>query len=263
MVNHYAATLTKVCLLVIASGSALPAQEANLSGRIIDSSQLAISGATISVTGQETDLKRSTQSNDSGLYSLPGLPPGKYDISIEADGFDSQVRKGVGLEVAQQAQVDFTLEVGKTSQVVTVSGGADTLRMNDAAVSTVVDRQLTDNMPLNGRSFQNLITLAPGVNLSNAQNSDGQFVVNGLRASANSFSVDGVNAVSTVMGYQAAGGNNAGYNVAGGTNSMVSVDALQEFRILTSSYAPEYGRTPGAHVLLVTRSGTNAFHGAV
>ena len=261
MANYYAATLTKVCLLVISLGSALPAQEANLSGRIFDSSQLAISGATITVTGQETDLTRSTRSNDSGVYSLPGLPPGKYDITLEADGFDSQERKSVLLEIAQQAQVDFTLEVGKTSQVVTVSGGADTLQMTDASVSTVVDRQLTDNMPLNGRSFQNLITLAPGVNLSNAQNSDGQFVVSGLRASANSFSIDGVNAVSTVVGYQAAGGNNASYNAAGGTNSMVSVDALQEFRILTSSYAPEYGRNPGAQVLLLTRSGTNSFHG--
>jgi hypothetical protein len=243
MVNHYAATLTKVCLLVIASGSALPGQQANLSGRIFDTGQLAISGATITVTGQETDLKRSTRSNDSGLYSLPGLPPGKYDLTLEADGFDPQERKGVLLEIAQQAQLDFTLEVGKTSQVVTVTSGADTLQMTDASVSTVIDRQLTDNMPLNGRSFQNLITLAPGVNLSNAQNSDGQFVVSGLRASANSFSIDGVNAVSTVVGYQSAGGNNASYNAAGGTNSMVSVDALQEFRVLTSSYAPEYGRT--------------------
>jgi hypothetical protein len=104
--------------------------------------------------------------------------------------------------------------------------------------------------------------LTPGVNLSNAQNSNGQFVVSGLRASANSFSVDGVNAVSTVTGYQSAGGNNAGYNAAGGTNSMVAVDALQEFRILTGSYAAEYGRNPGAQVHLITRSGTNTFHGA-
>src|SRR3984885_10679673 len=216
MVNHCSATLTKVCLLVIASGAALPAQQASLSGRIFDSSQLAISGATITVTGQETDLKRSTRSNDSGLYSLPGLPPGKYDITLQANGFDSQERRDILLEIAQQAQVDFTLEVGKTSQVVTVTGGADTLQMTDASVSTVVERQLTDNLPLNGRSFQNLITLAPGVNLSNAQNSEGQFVVNGLRATANSFSIDGVNAVSTVTGYQSAGGNNASYDAAGG-----------------------------------------------
>ena len=186
-----------------------------------------------------------------------------YDISTQAAGFDSQERKGALLEVAQQAQIDFTLEVGKSSQSVNVGGGPDLLQTSDASVSTLVDRQLTDNMPLNGRSFQNLVTLAPGVNLSNAQNSSGQFVVIGLRATANSFSIDGVNAVSTVTGYQSAGGNNAGYNVAGGTNSMVSVDALQEFRVLTSSYAAEYGRNPGAHVLLVTRSGTNVFHGAV
>jgi hypothetical protein len=86
-------------------------------------------------------------------------------------------------------------------------------------------------------------------------------VVNGLRGSANSFNIDGVNAVSTITGYQSAGGNNTGYNAAGGTNGMVTVDALEEFRVVTSSFAPEYGRNPGAHVLLVTRSGTNHFHG--
>src|SRR5580658_3715321 len=247
--------------LVVGAGSALRAQQADLSGRIFDGSQLAVPDAIVAVTGLETHLKRSTQSNDSGLYSLPGLPAGKYDVTVEAAGFDSQERKGILLEVAQQAQIDFTLDPGQTSQVVTVSGGTDLLQTSEASVSTVVERELTDNLPLNGRSFQNLITLAPGVNLSNAQNSSGQFVVSGLRATANSFSVDGVNAVSTVTGYQSAGGNNAGYNAAGGTNSMVSVDALQEFRILTSSYAPEYGRTPGAQVLLLTRSGTNSFHG--
>ena len=267
--DHRASTRMKVRLcrvalfvsLAVGTGLELLAQQASLSGRISDGSQLAVSGAIVNVRAQDTHLTRSTQSNDSGLYSLSGLPPGKYDIAIEGAGFQSQERKSVLLDVAQQAQIDFTLEIGEASQVVTVSGGTDIIQTTDAAVSTVVDRELTDNMPLNGRSFQGLVTLAPGVNLSNAQSSNGQFVVNGMRASANSFSVDGANAVSTVTGYQSAGGNNASYNAAGGTNSMVSVDALQEFRILTSSYAPEYGRTPGAQVLLVTRSGTNAFHG--
>lgn len=243
--------------------SGLLAQQSNLSGRVLDGNQLVVPGAVVAVTAQETHLLRSTRSNDEGFYSLSGLPPGRYDIKLTANGFGAQERTGVLLVVAQQAQVDFTLEVGKTSQVATVSGGPELLQASDASVSTVVDRTLTDNLPLDGRSFQSLVTLAPGVNLSNAQNSSGQFVVNGLRATMNSFSIDGVSAVSTVTGYQSAGGNNAGYNAAGGTNSMVSVDALQEFRILTSSYAPEYGRTPGAQVLLVTRSGTNAYHGAV
>ena len=257
------AVLPPLSLSLIGAGPILLAQSATLSGLILDRTQLVVSGATVTVTSQQTQLKRSAQSNDAGLYTLPGLPSGTYDISVQAVGFDPQDRKGIQLEVAQQAQLDFTLEVGKSSQTVSVAAGPDLLQSGDASVSTVVDRQLTDNMPLNGRSFQNLITLAPGVSLSNAQNSSGQFVVSGLRATANSFSVDGVNAVSTVTGYQSAGGNNAGYNLAGGTNSMVAVDALQEFRILTSSYAPEYGRTPGAHVLLVTRSGTNQFHGAL
>jgi hypothetical protein len=111
----FVATLTRVYLCRIASlisivagtGSALLAQQANLSGRVFDASQLPVPGAALTVTGQETHLKRSTQSNDSGLYSLSGLPPGRYDITLEAPGFDSQERKGVLLEVAQQAQNRF------------------------------------------------------------------------------------------------------------------------------------------------------------
>src|SRR5580698_19341 len=270
MINYIAsmrprAALVRIALsmtLVTNAGLALFGQQANLSGRVVDGSQLAVSGAAVAIKSEATDLKRSTTSNDSGLYTLPSLPPGKYDITVTASGFESLERKGLLLEVAQQAQVDFALQVGKMSEIVNVSGGSDLLQTSDASVGTVVDRELTDNMPLNGRSFQSLVTLAPGVDLSNSQNSNGQFVVDGLRASANSFIVDGVSAVSTVTGYQSAGGNTASYNAAGGTNSMVSVDALQEFRILTSSYAAEYGRNPGAQVLLITRSGTNTFHGA-
>ena len=177
------------------------------------------------------------------------------------NGFESQQRRELVLDVAQQAQLDFSLEIGEMTQTLPVTGGYEHLQTNEASVSNLVERQLTANMPLNGRSFRNLITLATGVTLSNAQNSNGQFVVNGLRGSANSFNIDGINAVGTITGYQSAGGNNAGYNAAGGTNGMVTVDALEEFRVVTSSFAPEYGRNPGAHVLLVTRSGTNQFHG--
>src|SRR5580692_9711720 len=126
--------------LVVSGGSALRAQQANLSGRIFDSSQLAVPDAIVAVTGLETHLKRFTQSNDSGLYSLPGLPPGKYDITVKATGFDSQERKGILIEVAQQAQIDFTLGPGTTSQVVTVSSGTDLLQTSDASVSTMVER---------------------------------------------------------------------------------------------------------------------------
>jgi hypothetical protein len=242
-------------------GPAILAQNANLSGRVFDRSQLAVPGATVVIAERRTSLKRSAQTNGSGLYSLPDLPPGTYDVKVLATGFESQERRELVLDVAQQAQLDFSLEIGQMTQTLPVTGGYERLQTNEASVSNLVERQLTANMPLNGRSFQNLITLAAGVTLSNAQNSNGQFVVNGLRGSVNSFNIDGVNAVSTITGYQSAGGNNAGYNAAGGTNGMVTVDALEEVRVVTSSFAPEYGRNPGAHVLLVTRSGTNQFHG--
>ena len=245
----------------VALGPAILAQNANLSGRVFDQSQLAVPGATVVIAERRTSLERSAQTNASGLYSLPDLPPGTYDVRVSATGFGSQERRELVLDVAQQAQLDFSLEIGEMTQTLPVNGGYGHLQTNEASVSNLVERQLTANMPLNGRSFQNLITLATGVTLSNAQNSNGQFVVNGLRGSTNSFNIDGVNAVGTITGYQSAGGNNGGYNAAGGTNGMVTVDALEEFRVVTSSFAPEYGRNPGAHVLLVTRSGTNQFHG--
>ncbi len=247
--------------LAIALSPAIRAQTANLSGRVVDQSQLAVPGATVVITEQRTSLQRSAQTNGSGLYSMPDLPPGTYDVKVSATGFESEERRELVLDVAQQAQLDFSLEIGQMTQTLPVTGGYEHLQTNEASVSNLVERQLTANIPLNGRSFQNLITLATGVALSNAQNSNGQFVVNGLRGSANSFNIDGINAVGTITGYQSAGGNNGGYNAAGGTNGMVTVDALEEFRVVTSSFAPEYGRNPGAHVLLVTRSGTNQFHG--
>jgi len=138
----------------------------------------------------------------------------------------------------------------------------------DAAVSTVVDRNFAENLPLNGRSFQSLIELTPGVVLTSSNASDsGQFSINGQRAASNYWMVDGVSA-NIGIGVNAAGlpGNGLGgtlgsFSAQGGTNSLVSVDAMQEFRIQTSSYAPEFGRTPGGQISIVTRSGTNQFHG--
>src|SRR5208282_1663526 len=133
---------------------------------------------------------------------------------------------------------------------------------------TVVDRTFADNLPLNGRSFQTLIMLTPGVVVTQtAYDDQGQFSVNGQRADANYFTVDGVSANFGVTGFlplvQAAGGALPALSVAGGTNSLVSVDAMQEFRVQTSSFAPEFGRTPGGQISIATRSGTNDFHGTL
>jgi hypothetical protein len=153
------------------------------------------------------------------------------------------------------------------SETVIVNAG-DALNINttDATVSTVVDRQFAENLPLNGRSFQSLIQLTPGVVLTVNNGFDtGQFSVNGQRASSNYWVVDGVSANIGISAFPLSGDGLAGtlgsYSTFGGTNGLVSVDALQEFRIQTSTFAPEFGRTPGAQISIVTRSGTNQFHG--
>jgi outer membrane receptor protein involved in Fe transport len=135
----------------------------------------------------------------------------------------------------------------------------------DASVSTVVDQHFAEDLPLNGRSFQTLLSLAPGVvSLAGGGADSGQFSVNGQRAASNYWMVDGVSAnvsASTLLGGNAVAGAVGGSSVLGGTNSLVSVDAMQEFRIQTSNFAPEYGRTPGAQISIVTKSGGNKFHG--
>src|SRR5205807_2215516 len=146
--------------------------------------------------------------------------------------------------------------------------GVPLIGTESATVSTVVDRQFVENIPLNGRSFQTLIMLTPGVVLvPTSYTSQGQFSVNGQRSDGNYFTVDGVSAntgIAITSGLnQTAGGSLPGLSAQGGTNSLVSVDAMEEFRIQTSSFAPEFGRTPGGQISIATRSGTNEFHGTL
>jgi len=158
------------------------------------------------------------------------------------------------------------LPIGAASETVTVQAGAPLINTESAAVSTVVDRQFAENLPMNGRSFQTLIQLTPGVVLTSSdEGNEGQFSVNGQRTAANNWMVDGVSA-NIGIGANYNGGNGVsgavgGFSVLGGTNSLVSVDAVEEFRIQTSTYAPEFGRMPGAQISIITRSGTNQFHG--
>src|SRR5215469_13682708 len=154
-------TLLVVSLFAVLGPSIL-AQDASLSGHVFDQSQLVMPGAVIEVIDRSTSLKRSTQTNAAGLYSLPDLPPGTYDVKVSAAGFDSQERRDLLLDVAQYAQLDFSLGIGQPTQTLQVTGGTDRLQTNEASVNTLVERQLTANIPLNGRSFQNLVTLAPG-----------------------------------------------------------------------------------------------------
>jgi hypothetical protein len=187
---------------------------------------------------------------------------------VTKDGFKSIVKGNIELHVQDTASINFQLQIGSVSETVTVTAGAPLVNTESAAVSTVIDRNFAENLPLNGRSFNTLLLLTPGVVAvpSNVPGT-GQFSIGGQRTNANMFQVDGVSVnfgiTSSLGSSQAGGGGSQAFNVYGGTSSLVSVDAMQEFRIETSSYAPEFGRTPGGQVSIVTRSGTNQFHGDV
>src|SRR5206468_8468275 len=150
-------------------------------------------------------------------------------------------------------------------ETINVEAGASLVNTESGTVSTVIDRPFVEDLPLNGRSFQTLIMLTPGVVVTaTAFDDQGQFSVNGQRTDANYFTVDGVSANFGVTGYfplvQAAGGALPALSASGGTNSLVSVDAMQEFRVQTSSFAPQSGRTPGGQTPIAPRSGTTDSH---
>ena len=247
-----------------------PAQmeTARVSGQITDPAGRVIPKAGIKIVNLATGVISETSSNDQGIYSAIGLIPGRYRMTVRKDGFREVILDGLVLNVQDVVDQNFRLELGSVAESVTVTANALNINTSDATVSTVVDRQFADNLPLNGRSFQTLIQLTPGVvTVASNGNDGGQFSVNGQRSSANYWMVDGVSANIGVPATFTQGDGISGalgsFSVQGGTNSLVSVDAMQEFRIQTSTYAPEFGRTPGGQISIVTRSGTAQFHGGV
>ena len=256
-----------VALACTPSAGFAQSDAATISGRITDQTGQVLSEARVHVMNVDTGVEQSTQSGTEGIYAVRNLRPGRYRMVVEKDGFKTIALDGLTLVVQDVLGRNFVMEIGPVtdSVMVTAAGGEQSL---SPAVSTVVDRQFVENMPLNGRSFQSLIHLTPGVLVWPAgQGMEGQFSTNGQRTNANYFTVDGVSAnfattISVSLG-QTLGGTLPALTIGGGTNSFVSVDAMQEFRTQTSTYSPAFGRSPGAQVAIVTRSGTNEFHGTL
>jgi Carboxypeptidase regulatory-like domain/TonB dependent receptor len=257
-----------ILILFVTAGVAFSQTEvARISGRVTDLSGAVIAGSECTITNLETNISTTTTTNENGIYVIPGLRPATYRLSIEKKGFRTVVQPSLQLYAQDAVNENFRLAIGPTSESISVVGATFGLETDSAAVSTVVDKQFVDNMPLNGRSFQSLIALAPGVVFTSQLQGSGQFSVNGQRSDTNYFMVDGVSANFGVLAGsdlgQTIGGAIPAFTSGGGTNSLVSVDAMQEFRIQTSSSAPEFGRTPGGQISIVTKSGTNQFHGTV
>lgn len=241
---------------------------ATLTGIIVDETNAVVPEVQIALLNVATQQHRQATTDKEGGFVIPVLPPGRYRLTATREGFTPLEVPDIALNVNDQIALRLQLKVAALGE--TVSIVAEPSRISTSpAVSTVIDRKFVETLPMNGRSFQTLLTLVPGVVLSGASaTAQGQISVNGQRDNANAFMVDGVSAnvsavpVNNGIGQHAAG-STPGQTISGGYNGLLSVDALEEFRIQTSTYGAEFGRQPGGQVSLNTRSGTNAFHGSV
>jgi hypothetical protein len=243
---------------------------ASVFGRITDQSNAVVTDVEVEIKNTDTGVTQVTKTNGEGFYTFAVLNPGHYLMNVRKQQFETVSVTGITLNVQDNLSRNFVLQVGSSAVSITVK--ADNLNINttDASVSTVIDRNFVEMLPLNGRSFNTLLQLTPGVVIAQttlSTSTPGQFSIAGQRTDANSFTVDGVSANFGVGSTLSVGGSGTGtaqaFSALGGTSSLVSVDDLQEFRVQTSSFAPEFGRTPGGQVLLTTRSGANDFHGGI
>jgi hypothetical protein len=269
--------LWRVYLILLALWWTVPAfaqvSTATVMGIVQDASKASIPNASVKLINVQTGTENDATTNDGGGFLLPGVIPGGYTLRIERDGFATTQLNGIVLNVGDTKNMVIRMRVGSVTESVTVDASGLTLNSTDASVSTVVDQKFVANIPLNGRSFQDLISMTPGIVTQSPQaagensSTRGDFSVNGQRTESNAFFVDGVSA-NTNLGLAsqrariASTGSAAGSTALGTTQSLVSVDALREFRVLTSTYSPEYGRTPGGQFTFLTRSGTNSVHGS-
>jgi hypothetical protein len=252
------------CLAQSASGT--------ISGLVVDPTGAVIADADILVVNDATRVQYPGKTNSEGFYLIPNLPPGSYRLQVSRIGFKTLIKPDITVNVQDALSINFTLPLGAVSEIVTITAGVPLVNTQSATVGTVIDRNFVESLPLNGRSFNTLLQLTPGVVIApSAANpsTPGQFNINGQRSDANYFVVDGVSANfggtnPSSVSLPGNGGSGAAqaFNAYGGTSSLVSVDAVQEFRVQTSSFAPEFGRSPGGQVTIETRSGTNDFHGA-
>lgn len=238
-----------------------------LVGRVADPSGAAIWRAQVELIDVERNTKTRARTNATGLYIFPNTKPGHYRVNVSASGYKTVVLTSLTIYVQDDIQQNFSMAAGSPLESVTLATNGTPVETT-GTVGTVVDQTLVKELPLNGRSFQTLFQLTPGIVITPASfSSQGQFSVNGQRTNTNYIIVDGVSAnVAIAAGVnpgQSAGGSLPAVTAFGGTNSLVSTDDVQEFAVLTSSYSPEFGRMPGAQVSVVTRSGTNEFHGDI
>src|ERR1044072_4801002 len=229
------------------------ASAADLQGVVRDQSSAAVSGATVTARRPGTNTSKSTTTNEDGAYLIVGLTPGDYEVSVEAANFKKAVLPAVTLTVGQRADLDVALEVGQVSEVVTVTGAtAEIVETSKTAVATTIDQQRIDNLPINERNYLSFALTTSTVGRDSGR-PIGPAPTTGLnfggqRGRSNLVQVDGADNTD---------------NSVNASRSTVSQEAVQEFQVVSNSFAPEFGRSSGGVVNVVTKSGTNDWHGNV
>lgn len=259
--RRFAASLFScLLLLTMAVGSASAQQSAAIAGTVTDASGAAVPGATVTVKSVETGATRTLSTDNAGVYRALSLPVGNYQVQVEKQGFKTVVRNGITLVVGQQAELNMQLEVGQVAQAVTVTGEAPLVNTTPASTSGLVGEQQVKDLPLNGRSFDNLVTLNPGSSNTTSYRSPSStggghgnnFSVDGNREDYNLFLMNGV---------EYTGVSTADVVPGGVSGQLLGVDAVREFNVQQNTYGAEYGKRPGGQVNVVTMSGGNQFHG--
>jgi Carboxypeptidase regulatory-like domain/TonB-dependent Receptor Plug Domain len=248
------ATLFSLSTAPTASGQGASGR---ITGTITDETGALMPGVSVTVRNDETSVAREMVTEPDGRFRAVNLAPGPYTVSARLGGFAPIERRGIVVTVGSELVVDFELKVGALSDVVTIVGGATTIDTRTGSTGSLIAEAQIKNLPLNGRSFIELATLTPGVQLTptggrSTSTGFGQKIsVNGARYTQNLFTLDG-----TMMNDQ--------FNQSGSaTGNMLGVEAIREFQVLTNSFSAEYGRHTGAVVNAATKTGTNAFHGSL
>ena len=258
-------TLSRVvmgCLFVLAFFVGLPTIQAQVStgtilGVVHDSSGAVVPGASVVARETETNQSRTETTGGDGAYRFDGLPVGSYEITVKATGFETVVQTGLTLAVGQEAVSNFALQVGSVSQTVSVTAeAANLVNTTESSLSSLVAPQTISDLPLNGRNYVTLTLLQPGVTQSTISGSASvgyqgtEFSANGAPFRSNTYLLDG-----------AILNNMVNANGASASGTTLGVDGIQEFSVLTNGYPAEYGFSMGAQQVIVSKSGTNSFHG--
>lgn len=257
MIKYRILSVALVCAILLSVVARAQVSMGTISGTVRDASGAVVPGAKVVVLNQDTGLSRTIETDANGHYSVPSLNLGTYRVTGAHEGFATEGHSGIVLTVGAEAVVDLTLAVGSAMQTVEVTGGAPLVESTTASLGSLVDDKAIRALPLNGRSYDQLATIQPGVTLTNPGPPSGtvfnfgtgrRFSVGGQRPDANLFLLDGTDINDQANGTP--GG-------AAGTN--LGVDTILEFKIFTNSYKAEFGHSMGSVTTAVTRSGTNSF----